>query len=105
MARYNDPEAVAVSTDRFTWDHKHRCFVAEASTLGNPPGAQIYPDSADVGIALRSQRTGKCAWFSLSEEIRDFGGEDIVAWQFVPIPEAVAEQPKLRGVEVHILND
>lgn len=81
------PPRNALSTDRFSYDYKSRAFTAEASEIGWRPGqlpvVQLYDDAADVGIWLRSSRTGVNQPFYLEQTEKDREG-GVVAWHFSP---------------------
>ncbi len=81
-------------------------MIAEASTVGYHAPRQIYDDAADVGIAIRSHKSGKVMRFYLSSEDHDASGEDVAGWWFKMIPE---DRRKLsaacREIEVLIIND
>jgi hypothetical protein len=83
------------STEDFTYsNHK---FVAEASDLGWPVGQR--PGS----LVLRNPKTGNKVTFLLeSGRDEEFDGEVNV---YVSQLGAVARNPRLTGVEVHVLND
>lgn len=90
------------STKLFHWDKQRKRFSAEASDIGYTGCSRIYPDACDVGICLKSHRTGKSLWFYLDETIRDPEG-DVQAWVFKPSPEA--ERDGASGLIVTIFND
>lgn len=52
-----------INLKKFTWVKESNTLVSTASDLmfppGKVPGAQIFPDSCDYGIALESPKTGK----------------------------------------------
>lgn len=76
-------------------------LVGEASSLGLRPGHQwdrLYDDACDVGIVLRSHKTGELSRWYLSEENQE-------AWIFKPCPETIRAQPQLAAYTLHILND
>jgi hypothetical protein len=78
-------------------------LIAEASDLRYNKPRQIYDDAADVGIAIRSARTGKLIRFYLSDI--DVSDEDVAGWHFAPIPEDMRRIPESRNVRVLIIND
>lgn len=93
-----------LTTDQFDYDPRAKRFVAEASEIGFCDFHRIYDDACDVGLAIRSDRTGQTATFYLSDEKLDADG-DVQVWVLKPIAECLRKQPQLAGVEVHILND
>jgi hypothetical protein len=79
------------SSDKFRVSPTTRSLVAEASDLGYAPGmipgARLYNDACDWGMAVRSTRTGKVVRFVLHREERNPHEEalpfaDIVAWHY-----------------------
>lgn len=78
-------------------------LVAEASTLRYDLPRQIYDDACDVGIAIRSDRTGRIVRFYLTGE--DTDGEDVAGWRFEPIAEDTRRVPGSGRTRVLIIND
>ncbi len=92
----------SISTERFTWSNKE--FFAEISSLGVRGFERIYPDACDVGLSIRSERTGEEVWFYLETEHRDREG-DVTHWTLKPTNEAVRKNPGLKGVKMTVFND
>lgn len=82
-----------------------KVLVAEASTLGYHGPRRIYDDACDVGIAIRSHRTGRLVRFYLDSEDMDHSGEDVAGWRFRPIAEDVRRAPEASRTSVLIIND
>ena len=61
---------------KFDW-HGHT-GVTEASTLGPQFTGRVWPDSADLGFAVRSHRTGRKMLFTLESEEHDKYTGDIL---------------------------
>jgi hypothetical protein len=78
-------------------------LVAEASDLRYNAPHRIYDDACDVGIAIRSDRTGKLVRFYLSKI--DVANEDVAGWWFDPISEDARRVPGSSSVRVLIIND
>ena len=67
---------------RFRWERSTKTLAAFASDLPGFRLERLYDDACDVGIAVRSERTGAEVRFCLErEEARD---GDFLAWHFVP---------------------
>jgi hypothetical protein len=102
MARLYDLEAVALSYKQFSYHEG--TFVAEISSLGKGFGwQQLYPDAADVGIAIQG-KTGAIVAFYLGETRRETG-DDITSWVFYPCSESIKKFPAAAVAKVIILND
>lgn len=67
--------------------------------------ARLYDDACDVGISVKSAKTGRVVTYYLSDEERDASGEDIAGWYFKPIAEDVRRCPECANTEVLIIND
>jgi len=95
-----------VSSSRFEYSPQHKLFMADASDLGRGLKLfqRVYPDAADVGFPLRSERTGVCAWFAFVREDRNADNE-ITGWVFHPTDEAVRANPALAAHRVLVIND
>jgi hypothetical protein len=92
---------------QFSYDAKSKVFSADISELTAGRSqflGQIYPDAADEGLVLISDRTGQEARFYLNVIDIDPEG-DYKLWELFPTPESVRKQPGLRGVRVLIFND
>lgn len=81
-----------------------QCLAAEASDLGYHGPHQIYDDACDVGIAIRSERTGELVRYYLSGE-DSLDGEDVAGWHFKPITEDIRRVPGCARTDVLIIND
>lgn len=91
-------EAVALPLDRF--DLTNGILIAEASDLQWAGLMQLYDDACDVGIFIRSHKTGKVEAFHFSTCERTPDGEDIAGWLFKP-----CNRNLTKVKEVLILND
>jgi phosphomannomutase len=101
---------ITYSTDRFTVNSVTKTFVAEASDLGAAGQVlfdQIYSDAADVGLLLRSSKTGSVARFYLEtiETTHDTDEGEILNWTLLPTSDAVRQHPALNGWKMIIFND
>lgn len=91
-----------LTTAAFTWDASSRRFIGDMSAI---PGEQFtHLPGGKTGLTIVSARTCLQATFAESEAIRDRDG-DLVAIVFRPTPATLRDQPTLRGVSVHLLND
>jgi hypothetical protein len=92
----------SICTSHFTYLTEERSFIAEASDLpGRGRFRRIYDDSCDLGLTLRSQRTGREVDFALFREVRDGSGEDIMHWELRPI----CVTSDLKDLKVIVFND
>ncbi len=102
-------EASAIPGELFTITKEpsgRTTMVAEASDVGYRSPLRIYDDACDVGIAIRSRRTGRVVRFYLAHEDNDRSGEDIAGWWFKPIAEDARKlSVKDRQIDVLIIND
>lgn len=78
-------------------------LVAEASTLGYHSPSRIYDDACDVGVAVRSDKTGKTIRYYLSDQ--DVCNEDVAGWRFEPIAEDARRIPGAARTKLLIIND
>lgn len=91
-------ESVALDLEKFSMHEK--TLVAEASDLQWAGMMQLYDDACDVGIFIRSHKTGKVEAFYHSDTDMSHDGEDVAGWRFKPC------NRKLTTVtEVLIIND
>lgn len=82
-------------------------LVCEASDLGLRPGHQwerLYDDACDVGIVLRSHKTGVETRWYLQDTERDAEG-DVTCWKFRPCSESARKSPDIAAYTLVILND
>lgn len=100
-----------VSTDRFTFDHDTRTFVAEASDFGSlrdrlatnglvGPFGRVYDDACDIGLTLVSHVSGTRVVFAVEHEERDREG-DLLYWDLLP----AQLHERTAGLKVRIFND
>jgi hypothetical protein len=83
-------------------------LIADASDIGMKPGAQfdrLYDDACDVGILLRSHKTGVVTRWSLLDTVRDTRENEILGWMLVPTFETLHKHPQLRGYQLNLTND
>ena len=84
----------------------HKVLLTEASDLGMRPGQtwdQLYDDACDIGIALKSHKTGAVTHWFLAETVIYEG--EARAWILKPVMESVRKHPQLAGFELRVLND
>lgn len=105
MAAMLDLPVVAVTGSLTVSRESVKTLVIEASGLnGFDRCRRVYPDAADVGIKLRSPRTGRDAVWVLKER-HENNDHEITHWEFVPAPEAVYKTPALAGWTLIVYND
>ena len=95
---------VAISSDRFTYNSRARCFVSEASDLHDCHLQQLYPDACDVGFVMQSARTQTQAEYYLHHVHKDREG-DITHWEYRPTSFSQRNVPNCVGTTVQIFND
>lgn len=89
-------------SSRFTYVAATRSLVAEISDFGRTdPFKRIYDDACDVGLAIRSVRTGAVVRYYLEREELN-ADDEIVAWHLKPIAE---DARRAAGTEVVLFND
>jgi len=96
---------VQVNSSLFNHFPKTKRLVSEISDICIKRFDRLYDDAADVGFALRNEKTGNVTRWSLSNEVRDPVENELIAWNFVPTPESVHAQPVLNGYTMTLLND
>jgi hypothetical protein len=96
------PMDAALDSDLFSF--KDNMFVSEASTVRGPRHYRIYDDAADVGIAIKSSRTGTIIIFHLIGQTVDRDG-DMIAEIYGPIPAHVKKYHLARNMTIKIFND
>lgn len=79
-------------SDQFFFHKDTNTLTADASDLGltaavmaltgKVPYSQVFDDAADAGIAIRSQRTGKLAIYTLKDV--DVKEGEVRAWEYTP---------------------
>lgn len=84
-------------------------FSADASDLQDRHIQQLYDDACDVGLAIRSTKTGTVITYFLSETNRKqydpAEQPEIVSWEYLPLPEDVRKHPECAKTKVFIFND
>jgi len=96
----------AYSTQGLTRFPARGLLMGEASTLGLRPGHQwdqLYDDACDVGIPLRSHKTGVVSTWFLLETITQNG--EVLGWMLKPTHETIRRQPQLAEYQLNISND
>jgi hypothetical protein len=105
MAILQGLETYAIDSTKFTFHAAKQTFFAEASDLyGHELYRQIYDDAADVGFAIRSDRTGAVMRFYVAQVHKDREG-DITHWTFKIINEDARKNPAFKELSVVIFND
>src|SRR6185436_6321418 len=91
-----DMELYALNLTRFSWDAKEGVLSAFESDLRHtkfdgtyPWLRRIYNDACDVGIAIKSPKTGAMKRFYLEREETREG--DILAWHFKPVDQCAVK--------------
>lgn len=93
----------------FQYNSATGVFTAEASELDHASEngewiGRIYPDAADAGFTMVSERTGERVVFVETEIDREDDGT-IRSWDFVPTPESIRKFPHLRECKLIVFND
>jgi hypothetical protein len=96
---------VQVNSSLFTHFPKTKSLVAEISDIGVRSFQPLYDDAADVGFALRNEKTGNVTRWALSETLRDPVEGEILGWKMIPTTESVRSNPQLEGYTIRLLND
>jgi hypothetical protein len=101
-------EIVTLSSSAFTWLPKYKHFVAERSDFGkDTPWTVLKEGKYEVPyLYLYNPASGNKVLFVFlhTTEGEETDGE-IEAWVFGPTPEECEKNPRLFGLEVHIIND
>lgn len=95
------------NTNQFSHDKENKKFVAEVSSLGRFKFKQVYPDAADEGIELISERTGCISLWVVTDRIHEEKGNygAIMIWHLAPTPETIRKYPRLKDYIMIIFND
>jgi hypothetical protein len=97
-------DARAIPSNKFTYSNG--MFASEISTLGAKAGPfRIYDDACDVGLAVKSCRTGRVVRYYLSETNRSDADGDVTDWRFLPIDEDARCDPAIARTSVTLFND
>jgi hypothetical protein len=92
------------SSDQFTFDASDETFTACASDLNNRHLERIYDDACDVGLAIKSAKTGVVITYYMDKTHYD-REHDITHWTYKPCSEDVRKHPEAIWTEVIIFND
>lgn len=94
-----------INSKPFTHDPVTRTLCIEHSDLhASDIFQRLYDDAADVGFALRSHKTDGISHWTLVTERRD-RDNDVIDWEFKPLPEFIRKQPGLDGYRIIVFND
>ena len=96
---------VQINSSLFSHFPKTKRLVAEISDIHVSRFDRLYDDAADVGFAIRNEKTGNVTRWTLSNEVRDNVENELVAFNLVPTPESIRAQPILKGYTMTLLND
>ena len=89
------------SSRNFTYLPNAKTFVGEISEVREVL-RQLWNDSMDLGFGIKSHKTGRVVFFTLTGIQKNHDGE-IVSWNFdIYNPK---NHPDLHGLKVRILND
>ena len=88
----------------FRWNKEEQCLIAEASELHNQHLQRMYDDACDVGLAVRSEKTGNVVEYALTEVDRD-GEFEVLCWVYEPTDESVRLVPGCENTSVLVYND
>lgn len=64
---------------------------------------RLYDDACDVGLAVKSEKTGRVATFVMSS-VDEREGE-VSGWTYTPTRETSCAMPELAAVTVLVIND
>jgi hypothetical protein len=81
-----------ISTTQFTWDKASKTFIGEISSTHG--FGRVYNDSADEGLTLVSQWTGREMVFVVEHTERDQDG-DVQFWLLKPVDRSLWATVKL----------
>lgn len=102
------PNLPCFSSSLFSYNKDMNTLVSEISTLARGNShlrvGRIYDDACDVGIEIKSEKTGNKIKFYLEREVTDDEG-DFQYWTFKPLEVEVNKNPALRGMMVTVFND
>lgn len=94
------------SSKQFGYDSTEKTFTAEASDLDNRHLEQIYDDSCDVGLKIKSEKTGVVITYYMERPHYTFGTErELSHWTYLPCSEDVRKHPECADTKVIIFND
>ena len=94
-------------SSRFTYCADTKTLVAEASDLNDLHLQRLYDDACDVGLAIKSDRTGAVVIYVMSKTLYH-GNEDereISGWEYVPSYASTRAFPDCIGTRLTIFND
>jgi len=95
-----------VNMSHFTYLREKNLLVTEISDLPKGAIARLYPDACDVGLAVRSPRSGQVVTFAQARVLRHPSGHveegDLIGWVFEPVGRIPAHIAALR---IHVFND
>lgn len=99
-----------IQSKYFDWQKDTGSLVQEMSTLRCVYPhfnffKQIYDDACDQGFSIQSTKTGEIITVYHDRTDMSDSGEDTYGWVFKPIPEHARKNPKLKNLEVLIIND
>lgn len=96
--------ATAFSSKLFGYSAQLKLFATDVSVLERVGQVwdRIFPDSADQGFEVVSDKTGETAtWFVERVDVRE--GE-VQGWNLKPTLATVAKLPQLRGARMLVVN-
>jgi hypothetical protein len=93
------------SSELFTHEPIAKLLTAETSDLGHAVFQQLYDDACDIGIALRSVKTGNVSRWYLEQDLYDEREHELIGWSLRPTTESVRKEPLLSGYRMTIYND
>jgi hypothetical protein len=91
----------AYSSNLFDFIPKKQKIYSEMSMLKG--FVQIYEDACDMGLKIRSEKTGDVSTWYIMDERRHDG--DIVHWELLPDEKTLRQSPRLRGWKLIVFND
>jgi hypothetical protein len=103
LMKTKDQCTVRHRSSKFTFHRSSRMIVAELSELGPQPTGRIWPDAADEGLVIVSEKTGEEATFVHYGD--DLTSDGVAVRKFSPTAETVRRLPAIVGWKLHLLND
>lgn len=96
---------VMLSTNQLIWEKASRTFVAEISEVQNH-FRRLYPDSADIGLEIQSERTRRIAKFVRVEVHCDPNDPGEILWYlYKPDQRSINAIPELKDIKLILFND
>lgn len=97
---------IEFSSKQFTVTDGGKSLCAEASELFNRHLQPIYNDACDVGLAIKSERTGAVVVYVMSRPVfRDDIDHELTHWEYEPADFSVRQFPDCAGTKLTVFNE